>query len=249
MYAPGQTALAARIREELGRRRLTRQWLADTARISLSTLEKALSGQRPFTLATLVRIEGALGLRLREAGAEGGGGDVAPEELGAYARAAVRWLAGDYLTVRPSFETPGALYAYRTAISWSEEQSRLVFAESERRDAPYAQRGEVALPHQSGHIYLVTREAGQFRLAVLGRPAISGALYGLLTTLQARGGSLTPLSCPLALLPQAVAGEAGPGLIRPGDPHHAALAGHLAQVERDGFARLLRADDSERPFA
>jgi transcriptional regulator with XRE-family HTH domain len=49
------------IREELARRRLSRQHLADKAKISLSTLEKALTGSRPFTLATVVRIE-AFGL-------------------------------------------------------------------------------------------------------------------------------------------------------------------------------------------
>jgi hypothetical protein len=231
---------AARIREELGRRRVTRQWLAHQARISLSTLEKALAGQRPFTLATLVRIEGALGLSLRPAaGSAEGDPNIAPEELGAYAWPAVRWLENDYVTLRPAFETPGALYAYRTAIRWDEAASRLVFAESARSDAPYAQRGDVAFPHQSGHIYLVTREAGQFRLAILGRPAISGALYGLLTTLQARGGSLTPISCPFALLPPAAAGDAPTGLVAPGDPHFEALAGHLRRIEQDGFARLL----------
>ena len=35
------------------------------ARISLSTLEKGLAGQRRFTTATLVRIEAALGVALR----------------------------------------------------------------------------------------------------------------------------------------------------------------------------------------
>ena len=54
-------ALSLRLREELARRRLTRQGLADAAKISISTLEKALSGRRPFTLATMVRIEEVLG--------------------------------------------------------------------------------------------------------------------------------------------------------------------------------------------
>jgi hypothetical protein len=42
--------LAAKVREELARRRISRQRLADEAKISLSTLEKALNGSRPFTL-------------------------------------------------------------------------------------------------------------------------------------------------------------------------------------------------------
>src|ERR1700741_1761716 len=54
-------AIAAGRREELARRRISRQALADMARISLSTLEKALSGSRGFTLATVIRLEEALG--------------------------------------------------------------------------------------------------------------------------------------------------------------------------------------------
>src|SRR5262252_4757677 len=53
------------IREELARRRISRKRLADQAKISISTLEKALSGRRPFTLATTIRLEQALGVALR----------------------------------------------------------------------------------------------------------------------------------------------------------------------------------------
>lgn len=239
--------LAERIREELGRRRVTRQWLADAARISLSTLEKGLAGQRRFTTATLVRIEEALGVALRpRRGAGEERGDIAPAELGAYARPAVRWLEGDYLTVRPAFGSEDALHAYRTSILWDAGGSRLVFRESERADAAYAQQGDVALPHQSGHVYLVTRESGQFRLAILSRPTIAGALCGLLSTLQAAGGSrLVPVSCPIALLPLA-AGDPAPrfGLVRRGEPGWSALAEPLARVEGEGFARLVGGPDA-----
>ncbi|HEX4557152.1 MAG TPA: helix-turn-helix transcriptional regulator, partial [Xanthobacteraceae bacterium] len=57
--------IATLIREELARRRISRQLLADQAKISISTLEKALSGRRPFTLATTIRLEQALGVTLR----------------------------------------------------------------------------------------------------------------------------------------------------------------------------------------
>ncbi|MCR2379392.1 helix-turn-helix domain-containing protein, partial [Salmonella enterica] len=58
--------VAERVREEIARRRISRQHLADEARISLSTLEKALSGHRPFTLATIIRLEQAMGFELRD---------------------------------------------------------------------------------------------------------------------------------------------------------------------------------------
>src|SRR3954454_5807802 len=61
LHAEPRDGVALVVREELARRRLSRQWLSDSARISLSTLEKALSGRRPFTLATVVRMEEALG--------------------------------------------------------------------------------------------------------------------------------------------------------------------------------------------
>src|ERR1700761_8088924 len=118
---------AETIREELARRRISRQALAEQAKLSLSTLEKALGGRRPFTLATTVRIEQALGVSLRGAldvappsapKPPTSRGGVAPDSLGSYSRRAVSWLEGNYLTLRPSFGDKGALYAYRTEISW-----------------------------------------------------------------------------------------------------------------------------------
>src|SRR5215831_11666991 len=130
--------IAGQIREELARRRISRQLLADQAKISISTLEKALSGRRPFTLATTIRLEQALGVALRNnhvpvATAQG----VAPDELGFYSRRAVQWIEGAYLTLRPSFGDKDAIYAYRTEIAWEETSSRLTFKESERLDAAF----------------------------------------------------------------------------------------------------------------
>src|SRR5436305_8734686 len=109
--------VAALVREELARRRISRQHLAEQAKISISTLEKALGGRRPFTLATTVRLEEALGLSLRKSNGEAASvpaanGDVAPDGLGSYSRRAVTWLEGNYLTLRPSFGEADAIYAY-----------------------------------------------------------------------------------------------------------------------------------------
>ena len=65
MDDPQAEMIAHHVREELARRRMSRQALADMARISISTLEKALSGRRAFTLATVIRLEQALGVPLR----------------------------------------------------------------------------------------------------------------------------------------------------------------------------------------
>src|SRR5947208_8638467 len=88
--------IAGLIREELARRRISRQHLADQAKISISTLEKALSGRRPFTLATTIRLEEALGVSLRRAPVPAAtvarGNGVAPADLGYYARQSVSWI-------------------------------------------------------------------------------------------------------------------------------------------------------------
>src|SRR3954467_14035470 len=85
--------IARKVREELARRRISRQALADLARISISTLEKALSGRRSFTLATVIRLEEALGTSLRGSmSAAPSSGESAPDTLGGYNHGAVRWL-------------------------------------------------------------------------------------------------------------------------------------------------------------
>lgn len=229
--------VAARIREELARRRISRQRLADEARISLSTLEKALAGSRPFTLATLIRIEQALGLSLRPGEAAAG---LAPDDLGAYSRLAVASLEGEYLTLRPSFETPGAVYAYRTAIAWDAAASCLAFSESGRQDSAFTQKGQVSWPHQSGHMYLVTNFHGQFRTITLGRPTIAGELFGLITTLQAGpGGHLTPLAAPIVLLPMRLQPEPRLGAIAPGEERFDAYRAKLDRALKEGFVRLV----------
>src|SRR5262249_2508650 len=93
--------IAETIREEIARRRISRQALAEQAKLSLSTLEKVLGGRRPFTLATTVRLEQALGVSLRKADAPAAipvNGDVALDSLGSYSRRAVARLEGTYLT-------------------------------------------------------------------------------------------------------------------------------------------------------
>src|SRR6186997_2001622 len=182
--------IADTIREEIARRRISRQSLAEQAKLSLSTLEKVLGGRRPFTLATTVRLEQALGVSLRKASlplpaAAPINGDIAPDGLGAYSRRAVAWIEGTYVTLRPSFGDKDAVFAYRTEIAWDNAASSLLFHESERQDAAFTQFGEVAVPNQSGHIYLVTNRHGQHRLITVARLAISGEMYGIITTLLA----------------------------------------------------------------
>jgi transcriptional regulator with XRE-family HTH domain len=237
--------IADTIREEIARRHISRQSLAEQAKLSLSTLEKVLGGRRPFTLATTVRLEQALGVSLRKTPeapppVAASNGDIAPDGLGAYSRRAVAWIEGTYVTVRPSFGDKDAIFAYRTEISWDSAASSLVFHESERQDAAFTQFGEVAVPNQSGHIYLVTNRHGQHRLITVARLAISGEMYGIITTLLAgRGSLLTPIAAPIAYLPVKMVASPTFGRISSDDPNYALYRAHLRRTTDEPFALFL----------
>jgi len=246
LVADDSSVFAAAVREAMARRRLSRQQLADSAKISISTLEKALSGKRPFTLATRVRIEDALGLDLRQRSAHKDGDPtatsdgrpgIAADELGNYARPSVQFLEGSYVTIMPSLGEKASVYAYRTDISWDTARSCLVFNESERLDAAFTHFGTVSMPNQTGHIYLSTNRHGQHRLAILSRPTSSGELHGLLLSLRAgRGAHLMPVAAPIVLLPMAKSGAPAYGRIAAG---HAAFVKYRAALKRtldDHFA-------------
>jgi transcriptional regulator with XRE-family HTH domain len=234
--------IADQIREELARRRISRKGLAGRAKISISTLEKALSGRRPFTLATTIRLEEALGvsLRAKPAAVPVPVQKLAPGELGYYARPAVSWIEGNYLTLRPSFGDRDAIYAYRIEIAWDDACSSLVFRESDRIDVAFTQAGTVSVPNQSGHIYLVTNSSGQYRLIIVSRPTRTGEMYGILTTLQAgRGSQLMPVSAPVAMIPTKLVKDIRFGQIRAADSCYAAYRAYLKRTVDDQFAVFL----------
>ena len=237
--------VADKIREEIARRRISRQALAEQAKLSLSTLEKVLGGRRPFTLATTVRLEQALGVALRplldvSISAPAANGDVAPDSLGAYSRRAVSWIEGTYVTVRPSFGDKDAIFAYRTEISWDAAASALAFRESDRQDAAFTQFGDVAVPNQSGHIYLVTNRHGQHRLITVARLAISGEMYGIITTLLAgRGSMLTPIAAPIAYLPIKMVENPSFGRVSADDSNFALYRQHLRRTTEEPFAMFM----------
>jgi hypothetical protein len=146
-----------------------------------------------------------------------------------------------YVTVRPSFGDKDALYAYRTEIAWEAAVSSLVFREGERTDAAYTQFGEVAVPNQSGFIYLVTNRHGQHRLITVSRPTILGEMYGIITTLLAgRGSLLTPIAAPIAYLP--VKNIPGPtvGRISSADANYAVYREHLRRTIDEPFAMFMQ---------
>jgi transcriptional regulator with XRE-family HTH domain len=245
LTAEASRKVAATIREEIARRRMSRLQLAESAKISISTLEKALAGRRPFTLATTIRLEEALGVTLRNGSGNGHAAEVnangiAPDDLGAYARRSVLWIEGTYLTLRPSFGEQGAIYAYRTDIVWDDEHSSLIFRESQRLDSDFTQYGSVAVPNQSGHIYLVTNRHGQYRLITVSRPTITGEMHGILTTLLAgRGSQLTPIAAPIAFVPLGSVQDAAFGRIAAEHVMHDRYQLFLKRTLDEPFAMFL----------
>jgi transcriptional regulator with XRE-family HTH domain len=239
-------SVAAMVREELARRRISRQRLADQAKISISTLEKALAGRRPFTLATTIRLEEALGVSLRNGSHNGArvaaaAAGLAPGDLGFYSRQAVSFIEGLYLTLRPSFGDPSAIYAYRTEICWDERLSSLIFRESERIDAEFAQQGLVSVPNESGYVYLVTNRQGQYRMVIISRP-IYGEMFGIMTTLQAgRGAQLMPVAAPIAYVPLEGLGDVEFGRIAADHPRHDSYRSYLRRTVEEPFALFLPA--------
>src|ERR1700744_1661794 len=237
--------IAETIREEIARRRISRQSLAEQARLSLSTLEKVLGGRRPFTLATTVRSEQGLGVSRRKAAPAPApipvNGDVAPDSLGSYSRRAVARLEGTYLTVRPSFGLKDAIYAYHTVIAWDAATPGLLFKEGERLDVDFSQYGEVAVPNESGFIYLVTNRHGQHRVITISRPTITGEMYGIIPTLLAgRASQLTPIAAPIALLPIKTVPNASVGRIALGDANYALYRQHLRRTVEESFAVFMQ---------
>jgi transcriptional regulator with XRE-family HTH domain len=232
------SAAAHKIREELARQRMSRARLADRAKISLSALEKCLTGKRKFTEATLTRIGDVLGVTL----ADHETATTAADELGGYARATVSWLEANYLTIRPSSKRATDLVTYITDVTWDAKAGHLVFKELARIDAAYAQFGTVAVPHQTGHIYFTTNRHGQQRLMVVKRDVqAKGSMYGLLLTLQQeRGARLMPVAMPVALVPvKNLSAPPALGAVTPANKMYDEYRQILNRVTVEGFAGLL----------
>ncbi len=127
--------------------------------------------------------------------------------------------------------TPMPIYAYRTEICWDAARSSLIFRESERIDADFAQQGTVSVPHESGYVYLVTNRQGQYRLVIVSRPTY-GEMFGIMTTLQVgRGNQLLPVSARDRL---SIPGRAHRRRVRPDHRRPFLLRGlpQIPQVER-----------------
>jgi len=114
-----------------------------------------------------------------------------------------------------------------------------VFSEAARTDSEYEQKGFVSFPMQSGAIYLVTISEGQYRVAILNRPAGGGAMSGILLTLAAGAGAqLTPAAVPIAFVPTRPSADPQVGVVREGDECFAEYRQCVDRVAERGYARF-----------
>lgn len=238
-------------------KKLTQAELADAADCHEKTIQNLLNGRsvRDQTLFDVCMVLGLDFDAMRELwngslssmttpgspGPAGEGGGIAPLYLGAYTRAAVDHYVGGYLTLRPAFSGSGAIVAYRTDIVWDAAWPSLVFEERERPDAPYAHRGRVHVPAASMFVHLVSQTKGAMRFVVVSQLDQTGHMRGLITTINRRGASLTPVSAPIVYVRRTDIDHASFGEIGRDDACHAAYRAILAATINEGYGRLVQA--------
>ena len=94
------------------------------------------------------------------------------------------------------------------------------------------------MPNLSGYIYLVTNEAGQHRMMMLGRPTRDARMYGLLSTLQFGAGSqLVPVASPIAMVPSSQLTDVELGVIGDDHAHFGLCRGILDHAMANDFCR------------
>lgn len=247
-------AALAEIRKAMIEKKLTQAELADAADCHEKTVQNLLGGRsvRDQTLFDVCMVLGLDYERVHAAwdgddgnGAaepmdlKGEGGVVAPLYMGAYTRAAVDHYIGSYLTLRPAFSLPNVIVAYRTDIVWDPEWPSLLFEESRRPDATYAHRGRLYIPASSMFIHLVSLTKGAMRMVLVSQVDRTGAMRGLITTLNKQGAMLMPVSCPIVYLRQSEFDASALGQIPADHPEHARYRHLLDETIADGYAKVV----------
>jgi hypothetical protein len=194
--------VAKDIQLELARQKINRKTLTEKTGLSPSTIDKALAGR--FTSGTIARIEQVLGRNfssytngyaLEQAPAV----PVAAIRLGGYSLEAVEAYTGEYLSLRPSFATPGAIYSYKTVIDWNDADRCIQFREEPTPENTYAHFGCLHIPVSSMFIYLVsTLDKGWNRIIIASTLNGAGEMRGIISTLaHIRGAFFVPVSAPI----------------------------------------------------
>src|SRR6185436_19737197 len=171
--------------------------------------------------------------------ANGAHGRVAPVYMGAYSRDAVDHYLGSYLTLRPSFSTPGSIMAYRTDISWENGWPSLVFQERDRPDKPFLHRGRLYIPASSMYIHLVSLTKGAMRMVMVSQLDPSGIMRGLITTLHKQKATLVPVSAPIVYVKQNEFSSIKLGEVGADDVAFGRYRQFIEDTTAQGYAKLI----------
>jgi len=251
MAAIERNGALARIKTAMIEKKMTQAELADAADCHEKTIQNLLNG-RQVRDQTLFDVCMVLGLDFDEIklawqgqagrdepGRPGASKNVAPLYMGAYTRAAVDHYIGSYLTIRPSFTSPGTIVAYRTDITWDEEWPSLLFEERERPDAPYSHRGRLYVPASSMFIHLVSLTKGAMRMVTVSQLDQAGLMRGIIATLNKQRALFVPVGAPIVYVrKESIAGTAF-GDVKNGARAYAEYQQLLAETIEAGYARLV----------
>ena len=251
---PTRSLALGRIKTSMIEKKLTQAELADAADCHEKTIQNLLNG-RPVRDQTLFDVCMVLGLDfdeikshwsgdVREYGTDapgkaGDGGEIAPLYMGAYSRRAVDHYIGSYLTLRPAFSAAGHIFAYRTDIVWDPGWPSLLFRESERIDQPFQHQGRLYIPASSMFIHFVSLTKGAMRMILVSQLDAAGAMRGVITTLNKRGVSYSPVATPIVYLKRETFEGDDFGDIAPQHPLFGTYRGQLLEAVSQGYARLI----------
>jgi hypothetical protein len=224
-------ALAQAIQRHLDMHGLARKDLIRDY-LSKATIDKVFQGE--FSERTLTKIEGIL----KTTFATNGRDDErrAPNRLGGYSYDSAEKLIGDYLCVRPMFSDKVNLSAYLIAITWSESERCLCFAERARHDDRYTKDGQVSIPLGLPFLNLISEHAGVLRTILLSHPDHAGICRGIISTLSnPKGAIYIPVAAPI-FLRRLKAGETPEtGLITPKAAAYSGFVKELASVAAEEY--------------
>lgn len=239
------------IRTAMIEKKLTQAELADAADCHEKTIQNLLAG-KPVRDQTMFDVCMVLGLDFdkvkrgwRPEGRDAP--DAAPPEparaaptyMGAYTRAGVDHYVGSYLTLRPSFSTPDAVFAYRTDITWDDEWPSLAFQERDRPDKPFIHRGRLYIPAASMYVHLVSLTKGAMRMIIVTQLDMGGCMRGLITTLNKQRSHFVPVSAPIMFLRRDAFPDSSLGVIGHQNQYYEEYRQLLAETVEQGYVRLI----------
>lgn len=169
---------------------------------------------------------------------------VARSELGSYSRTSVDLdISGTYKTIRMSPSERNAYYAYETEITWSEQDSCLIFCEK-NRSLKNQHSGNVAIFPFSNilHLFTSSKNGHGYRLINVKRNVSDKKMSGFVLTLF--DPDLIPMVSPIVFSKDLTIVEFG--TVRAGDIDFDLCKREIANCLRSDRSKLLLPDEFQQ---